>query len=233
MDQPLDQPLSDDEIQELAAFLDAQDDETLSIEALDGFLTALAAGPVAIPPTEWLSVVWSEQGPAFADEAEATRIISFVMRLSNAISRALLGESEDDVLAPIVYQPDDDANEDAPDEVYALEWAAGFREGLAFFPDFVEKAANRLEDMEELLGAFTLLAEGPDPRSGMKLSLKDRRELLDVAMDAACILADYARNGFNQQPYRKEEEPGRNDPCPCGSGKKFKKCCGAADKIVH
>jgi SWIM/SEC-C metal-binding protein len=25
----------------------------------------------------------------------------------------------------------------------------------------------------------------------------------------------------------KEKTPGRNDPCPCGSGKKFKKCCGA------
>lgn len=25
----------------------------------------------------------------------------------------------------------------------------------------------------------------------------------------------------------KEKAPGRNDPCPCGSGKKFKKCCGA------
>lgn len=25
----------------------------------------------------------------------------------------------------------------------------------------------------------------------------------------------------------KGKEPGRNDPCPCGSGKKYKKCCGA------
>lgn len=25
----------------------------------------------------------------------------------------------------------------------------------------------------------------------------------------------------------KEKSPGRNDPCPCGSGKKYKKCCGA------
>ncbi|MGI6731481.1 MAG: SEC-C metal-binding domain-containing protein [Anaerovoracaceae bacterium] len=25
----------------------------------------------------------------------------------------------------------------------------------------------------------------------------------------------------------KEKAPGRNDPCPCGSGKKYKKCCGA------
>ena len=28
-------------------------------------------------------------------------------------------------------------------------------------------------------------------------------------------------------PARAEKRPGRNDPCPCGSGKKFKQCCGA------
>jgi hypothetical protein len=28
------------------------------------------------------------------------------------------------------------------------------------------------------------------------------------------------------QPVRVEAKPGRNDPCPCGSGKKYKKCCG-------
>ncbi|TVP74809.1 MAG: hypothetical protein EA352_09945 [Gemmatimonadales bacterium] len=30
-----------------------------------------------------------------------------------------------------------------------------------------------------------------------------------------------------RQPITTEDEPGRNDPCPCGSGKKYKKCCGA------
>lgn len=30
-----------------------------------------------------------------------------------------------------------------------------------------------------------------------------------------------------QEPFRAEEKIGRNDPCLCGSGKKFKKCCGA------
>ena len=29
------------------------------------------------------------------------------------------------------------------------------------------------------------------------------------------------------KPIVKTKEPGRNDPCPCGSGKKYKKCCGA------
>jgi hypothetical protein len=27
--------------------------------------------------------------------------------------------------------------------------------------------------------------------------------------------------------------PGRNDPCPCGSGKKYKKCCWAKDEAKH
>jgi len=30
-----------------------------------------------------------------------------------------------------------------------------------------------------------------------------------------------------RQPFRREQKIGRNDPCPCGSGKKYKKCCGA------
>ncbi|MEG1849984.1 MAG: SEC-C metal-binding domain-containing protein [Oscillospiraceae bacterium] len=28
------------------------------------------------------------------------------------------------------------------------------------------------------------------------------------------------------QPVKKTDKVGRNDPCPCGSGKKYKKCCG-------
>jgi uncharacterized protein YecA (UPF0149 family) len=29
------------------------------------------------------------------------------------------------------------------------------------------------------------------------------------------------------EPIKAVEAPGRNDPCPCGSGRKYKKCCGA------
>ena len=31
----------------------------------------------------------------------------------------------------------------------------------------------------------------------------------------------------SSKTYVREEKIGRNDPCPCGSGKKYKKCCGA------
>jgi preprotein translocase subunit SecA len=31
---------------------------------------------------------------------------------------------------------------------------------------------------------------------------------------------------LQKQPIRAQKTPGRNDPCPCGSGKKYKHCCG-------
>jgi hypothetical protein len=41
--------------------------------------------------------------------------------------------------------------------------------------------------------------------------------------EAARALAESARP---QGPVKAEAKPGRNDPCSCGSGKKYKKCCG-------
>ena len=35
-----------------------------------------------------------------------------------------------------------------------------------------------------------------------------------------------ADTSIKKQPVIKKEKVGRNDPCPCGSGKKYKKCCG-------
>ena len=35
------------------------------------------------------------------------------------------------------------------------------------------------------------------------------------------------KNTEKVEPIKSDAEPGRNDPCPCGSGKKYKKCCGA------
>ena len=41
----------------------------------------------------------------------------------------------------------------------------------------------------------------------------------------------YAAEEGPKKPVRKENKVGRNDPCPCGSGKKYKKCCGRAAAV--
>lgn len=55
----------------------------------------------------------------------------------------------------------------------------------------------------------------------------DEEKSLDEDDDIAPHLADDINDGpFGPQPFRYEEKRvGRNEPCPCGSGKKYKKCC--------
>jgi preprotein translocase subunit SecA len=51
---------------------------------------------------------------------------------------------------------------------------------------------------------------------------RDRSMLTSDEIDAEQELLD---NTPPVDPIKAEEKPGRNDPCPCGSGKKYKKCC--------
>jgi SEC-C motif len=55
---------------------------------------------------------------------------------------------------------------------------------------------------------------------------------LDVSMPPERILAQLDEHALymNQmEPVRREATPGRNEPCSCGSGKKYKRCCGAGE----
>jgi preprotein translocase subunit SecA len=40
------------------------------------------------------------------------------------------------------------------------------------------------------------------------------------------LLGDDDVSSGTSEPFRAPPKVGRNDPCPCGSGKKYKKCCG-------
>ena len=44
---------------------------------------------------------------------------------------------------------------------------------------------------------------------------------------ATPVIASHGEGEIQKKPVtRSKEKVGRNDPCPCGSGKKYKKCCG-------
>jgi preprotein translocase subunit SecA len=61
--------------------------------------------------------------------------------------------------------------------------------------------------------------------------LLDRYRYVDEEWDG--VLEGWEERDFSgdyfpepQEPVRVGEKVGRNDPCPCGSGKKYKRCCG-------
>ena len=62
------------------------------------------------------------------------------------------------------------------------------------------------------------------PRRERVRTQESRGELTDAGQQQAA--ARDTRDRQPVQPMRVEKLPGRNDPCPCGSGKKFKNCHG-------
>jgi uncharacterized protein len=225
----LDQPLSDKEFQELDSFLLSErcTEDTMTMDSLHGFLTAIAIGPQEVPMAEWLPHVWGESGdgPSFRNEKEAQRITTLIARFMNEIA--------------ITFEV-------APKEFEALfcetewkgktlvdgeAWAWGFWEGInlredAWAPIWESELAPLMEPVY-LLGADEIEEEelvlADDPAKCHKLALE-----MEAAIPALHKYWLPQRKSAVATVQRDAPKVGRNDDCPCGSGKKFKKCCGAA-----
>jgi len=92
----------------------------------------------------------------------------------------------------------------------------------------------------EALHSYALAAPGGTSRLRMRQLFNKIDELADgLSEDEACLIQEALNARLDMhgleplsftESHREEEPsppPGRNDPCPCGSGKKYKKCCGA------
>ena len=60
-----------------------------------------------------------------------------------------------------------------------------------------------------------------------ELEARRERELEQLSMLSGAVASEGKEQGGGVQVHRDEPKIGRNDPCPCGSGKKYKKCCGS------
>ncbi len=115
-------------------------------------------------------------------------------------------------------------------------WAAGFLRGISLhskaWDAFLERTPDLAEDLNAtlMLGLFKGIsaADMPDIESAIP-DKATRLELIDALPYLLQALNDYRIEMLElpREPVRREAKPGRNDPCPCGSGKKYKKCHGA------
>jgi hypothetical protein len=99
--------------------------------------------------------------------------------------------------------------------------------GIMLGRPFAEEAQwrSRLADPEELAARRKRFLGGEDS------ALYQLAQLLGTAGPAAPSTASKPAKPLSElsdqiQPLRSARTVGRNDPCPCGSGKKYKKCCG-------
>ena len=175
-----------------------------------GFLAAVLTGPEVVPPSTWLPLFLGEE--EFANEPEARAGFDAIMRLCNGVAGQLR-------CAPAEVCPEGDDDE-------GIEtFCKGYIRGASLHPSW-EKNERGLA----LLCLFTALAgevresdlQGPDdqPLPDSEAWLQEHRNQLGAYLAELHDLFASARLPVITKP-----KAGRNEPCPCGSGKKYKKCC--------
>lgn len=230
-------------------------DGGVTYDFVDGFLTALAAAPRQVPPERWLEAMCEDAfGRAFADPAaHAQALAVFEARLRVLLAQldpeALLDDPDQPRLDPLIaeYTEEDRrrmVEEDGMPEDEAciyqtgVWWAEGFFHAVGGLPEVWQ-----LPEGDEPEAAFEVafqqieaLRTAPD-EDGWQQHLATYWPKGDPTRDdlihEACMSVQDIRLFWIDfapvtAPRRVEATPGRNDPCPCGSGKKYKKCHGAA-----
>jgi len=216
--------------QALLRFLNhlSQRDAVLDYQQIQGLLYAMVCSPEPIKPAEWFELIWLSDEPQFDDAAEAKAFYQLLIELSQGIDEAArqeryrpaVGEGGACSVAALAGWCDgflighqylenlwlvalDDLNDDNLYEQVAatLDWAAAFVEG-----DIVDWAS---EDNDDSLVAAYLQFQ----------------QLLDeyYAVHRQWFAGDWRWNV--EQSFAAMQAVGREEPCPCGSGRTFAQCC--------
>ena len=230
-------PLTEDELDFIDSILEKYQTESSIRNAseLDGFVTALVSGPNMVMPNQWLPALWSsgdeDNAPNWESDEEFTRFMSLVMQHMNDSIDMLMSNTESfeaifmnvERNGQILRIPDD--------------WCLGYLRGMAVGGDWEQLP-------EEYDTYMTAILIHTDPDMDAKLMQLDQDTL--QSMVAAIEPAAKALHGYwleqrsnepgdfmppqsvmppQQTVQYDQPKVGRNDPCPCGSGKKYKKCC--------
>lgn len=212
------------DLEALDAYLmsDEAPENCMQLSDLDGFLTAMVVGPELIKASEWFPVIWGGPPPEFETEEQAKLILGTIMGRYNEIAQSLAAIPPD--IDPIFWQTKDGI-------VIAADWAEGFMDAMRLRP---RAWAEMLDDEKAGLPLIPILAfASEDEDSVLPPQTVEHQKLVEEAADLipTCIVAIDRYWKARRQPVGASrsaaKRPGRNDPCPCGSGRKYKRCCGA------
>jgi uncharacterized protein len=226
------EPLGDDELDWLNRFLleridqdawrEGMDEGIFEISGLDGMFTALVSGPILIPPSQWLPAIWGDFEPVWDDMGDFERVFMLMMRHMNSIAAQLIEEPES--FEPLFLERELEGNT----STIVDEWCEGYRRGVELAEPEWQAGGEEIMTLLEPIHGFTESSEWRAHEQGLDEVEALRRA---IAPNARAIHAYWlARRGEPElertSPIRRAEpRVGRNDPCPCGSGKKYKKCC--------
>jgi len=236
--------LTDAEFEELDKLLAATPEpfEPLDAVMLDGYLCGVLVQPVLIEVDAWLPHVFDFDGQPLPDDADPAwrdRVTALILRRHAALNRAI---SEDGWFDPLILEPDDFNPPRTDDPAASLNpvsqslfpWVAGFQHAMESFPDLLELPDPAIDVALARLYRHLPAQTAEEREVVATLDSEHPLATLDDAIEDLIVIVADLEDLTRERRYKvdtvKRETPkvGRNDPCPCGSGKKFKQCHGKA-----
>ena len=210
----------------------------MCVSELDGYVTSLLLCPEMIMPSEWLHEVWGVDGePTFDNMTQAQETMGAVMAHYNRVASSLANSAK-----PYEIVLEHDETDGTP---FWEFWISGFFQAMRLRPKAWQAYLEASD--HEAKEAFVVMVSLIDLEAGESKLPKDlQEELEDLAATSIPGLVIkmnrwiktqspmFRSAGFGGMPAANQNsgpatltKVGRNDACPCGSGKKYKKCCGA------
>ncbi len=215
-------PDSDDVFELLGYYLErfGNDEAVLDVSELDGFFTALNCAPAAIDPNLWLDAIWG--GPELAPAWPGKRAFEEFAHLAFVHYHHVQEKLADGGFEPIYLELERDGER----HLIVDEWCAGFLRGATLWPPLADgEDQARLAEALEAIEPFAT-EEGWEALDALDAeTLHQRQGAIRPAVLALFGHFEARRQAARTPVKREAPKVGRNDPCPCGSGKKYKKCC--------
>ena len=208
------------------------DEDGMLLSEFDGFCAGLIVCPEMIPPSEWLPQVWGSNGtPQLSSDSALQNALDLIMGHYNDVARSL--NPPEFEYGPVFE------HDTRTDETIWENWVFGFERAMRMRPDVWEQIVKS-EDEEAAASVsmlLTLHGIGEGHSDLPERSIADlRSKAPDLITDIVIALNRWTKgysqltsdDGFHDlsAPLR-GKKVGRNEPCPCGSRRKYKRCCGA------
>ena len=234
-------PLTESEFDVLDEFLmsDETPSETMDTSMLDGYLAAVAAGPNLVMPDQMLRWVWDtengEESPEFKNNKQAQTIIGLIIQHYQHVNDTLNTAPED--YEPLILQREHEGR-----MVPIIdEWCMGYYTAIAAdLAAWTPLLVSQPEWFSTILQYGT--SDGWETLEKKEMDDQQHQAAADSLAGSTrkihAFWLDHRRQQMsrgeplgimpNRLPIRRLVKVGRNEPCPCGSGKKFKHCHGGS-----
>jgi len=200
----------------------------LPFEYVDGFLSAYRVTPnnESLDLQHILFPLFAEQADGLGDDKVVEIVRALEAFHGHIGARGLIDDCIQ--ISGVPAQVDrylqlDDA--EAASKIGAC-WSEGFRSGLSYFCPVFGTYLQQDKLLFALILPLIQLSFQPEGWEH-EFTLAERRELVAGIPETLFQIGQQMHKQAHR-PVRQGTKVGRNDPCPCGSGKKYKKCCGAS-----